>query len=117
MHAALKRRHEPRRLAADEERRLARAGDRIGLAAEPEGVAVVAPLRLDDLELPRDRGLHADEQQPALLAVVLRAVRQLRPVRHAPAQDPMTRAQAALPLQGVAGIRAANVRAARALQP
>ena len=92
------------------------AGDGIGFAAQAERVAVVAPLRLDDLELARDRGLQADEEQPARLAVVRSAVGQGRPVGHAAAQDPVARGEPALPAQRVSGVGAPHVGTARAAQ-
>ena len=95
----------------------ARAGDRVGLAAQAERVAVVAPLRLDDLELARDRGLQADEEQPARRAVVRGAVGQRRAVGHPAAQDPVARGEPALPAERVARVRAPHVGAARAAQP
>ena len=72
-----------RRIALDDVAHLAAggAGDGIGLAAQAERVAVVAPLRLDDLELARDRGLQADEEQPAVCAVVTSQIGPVSPAR------------------------------------
>src|SRR4051794_7285669 len=116
-----------RGLRRDEERRVAlhghlrRAGavpeDVVLVVAEVEDVAVVEPLDLDALELPRDARVEADEHEPAVLAVVLGlALRQRRPVRHPAPDDAMAEAQPPVEAEGVARVRAADVRAERAAQ-
>src|SRR4051794_3642348 len=116
-----------RRLRGEEERRgalhghLRRAGavpeDVVLVVAEVEDVAVVQPLDLDALELPRDARVEADEHEPAVLAVVLGlALRQRRPVRHPAPDDAVAEGQPPVEAEGVARVRAADVRAERAAQ-
>ena len=82
----------------------------VALVAQPEGVAVHQPVSLDQLELPRDAGVEAHEDQPAPLApfsVVLF-------VGHPSADDPMAAAAHGPPFQARARVGAARVRSDRA---
>src|SRR5215218_1643452 len=108
---------EPRRIALDRHlRRRAVVGqqDPVLVLAETEDVAVGAPLRLDDLELPPDRAAERDEDEPALLAVVGLPVWCRRPVGHAAADHAVSAAARRVPAQRVPRVDAADVGAQRA---
>ena len=112
---------EERRVALDRHlalRPVRLADQEVLVAAEAERVAVVDPERLDRLELAPDVGLEADEDQPAVDAVVLgRARRQRRAVGAAAADDPVAVGQPPVEEAGrVARVGAADVGAERALR-
>src|SRR4051794_22279502 len=94
------------------------ADQEVLVAAEAERVAVVHPERLDGLELAPDVGLEADEDQPAVLAVVLAgAGRQQRAVGAAPADDAVAFDEPAAEEAGrVARVGPADVGPVRAAQ-
>src|SRR3954469_10921294 len=95
------------------------ADQEVLVAAEAERVAVVDPERLDGLELAPDVGLEADEDQPAVPAIVLGGVRRPeRAVGAAAADDAVPCDEPAAEEAGrVARVGPADVGPVRAAQP
>ena len=85
--------------------------------AETEDVAAVQPLRLDELELPRDARLQAHEDDAAILAVVIGFRWQRLAVGDAAADESMTVDELAVEGQAVPRVHAADVRSDRAGEP
>jgi hypothetical protein len=94
------------------------ADQEVLVAAQAERVAVVDPQRLDGLELAPDARVEADEDQPAVDAVVAGGVRcQWRPVGAAAADEAVAVGEAAVEEPaGVARVAAADVGAERAAE-
>ncbi len=87
------------------------ADERVAIVADPHRVAVVAPVRLDELVLTLDVRHVGDEVDAAVDPVVWSAFRQRRSVRHAPPDDPLARGEGIAGSETSARVRAADVRA------
>ena len=88
--------------------------ERVAVVADMDRVAVVAPVRLDELVLPLDVGHVGDEEDAAIGAVVGRTFGEGRPVRHAPPHDALAGRQRIVRCEPAPWVRATDVRAERA---
>src|SRR5206468_2221190 len=86
------------------------------LGAEPESVSVAHPALLDHLELPRDAGLMAHEDESAGLPVRFCGVLRRRAVRHAAPDDAMALREPPLPPERVPWVGPPDVSPERAPQ-
>ncbi len=91
--------------------------ERIAIVADAHGVAVVAPVRLDELVLALDVGHVGDEVDAAVDTVVCGAFGQRRSVGHPPPNDPLARGERVARTETSARVRAADVRAQWAPEP
>ncbi len=85
--------------------------ERVAVVADMDRVAVVAPVRLDELELPLDVGHVGHEEDAAIGAVVGRTFGERRPVRDAAPHDALAGRQRIIGCQPAPRVRATDVRA------
>ncbi len=111
------RMHELRHRARDRELVVAvgPTDERIAVVADPHGVTVVAPVRLDELVLALDVGHVGDEVDAAVGTVVGRAVGKRGTVGHPPPDDALARGECISCAETRTWVRASDVRAERAV--
>ena len=110
--------HELRRGTRDRELGVAdgSADERVGIVPNIDGVAVVAPVGLDELELALDVGHVGGEEDPAVHPVVRGSGVERRAVGHATAYDPLTDRERVAEAEAESGVGPADVGTERAAQ-